>query len=308
MPLKIIAAVAQNGVIGRGNDIPWKLRDDLKLFQEHTMGHPVVMGKKTFHSIVNRIGKPLPGRENIVLTRHPNSLRCDGVTVLDDWNKVLERAEGHTLFVAGGAEIYKLALPHASEMYLTHIKAEVEGDTLFPEYSEGDWQAARVLERQAPDEKNEYPFTHWKYRRLRNAFIEMTNCRSDKQRTEMQTILERNHCPFCLENLKLYHDNEILWSGVHWLVSRNDYPYPGSGIHLIFFLKSHVTSISDLPSGAMEDLKDAIRWAENKFDLNGSGFFIRSGDPLATGATIRHLHGHLATSKERGDLVKFYLG
>jgi len=306
--LKIIAAMAKNGVIGREGQLPWeKLRADMAQFKEKTLGKPVFMGSKSYHALPLRF-RPLPGRENIVLTRQPHDWIDDPITLVNSIEPVLKRAETEDIWVVGGGSVYAQMMPYASEIHLTRVEADIEGDVVFPQWNEAEWELVEESPLHEADEQNEYPFMIQVYKRMRNQFIEMSNCRNDKQRDEMQLILHRNHCPFCMENLKRYHDNKILWSGLHWLVSKNDYPYPGSGIHLIFILKTHVTSIIGLPSGAMEDLKDAIRWAKTEFDLDGEGFFMRSGDPLATGATIRHLHGHMATSAHRGDPVKFYLG
>lgn len=155
----LVVAMTPDFVIGNGNDIPWrgKLPADFKHFRELTMGHPVVMGRKTFESI----GKPLPGRDNIVLTRDSNWKR-DGVEVLSDVHAVLrlarEKFAHKEIMILGGAEVYKLFLPIADRIEATLVHDESEGDTKFPEFDLQKWKAT-ASKRHEPDEKNLYPYT-----------------------------------------------------------------------------------------------------------------------------------------------------
>ena len=123
-PFKAIAAMSENRVIGADGKIPWHIPDEFKWFREATMGHILVMGRKTYASI----GRPLPGRKTVVLSRQP--LEIPGVTVVGSLDAVPR--EG-TVFIAGGAEIYRQALPYCAEIFLTVVKRKVEGDTFFPE-------------------------------------------------------------------------------------------------------------------------------------------------------------------------------
>ena len=123
-PLHAVVAVAQNGVIGRGNALPWKLRADLQRFKRITMGHALLMGRKTYESI----GKPLPGRQTIVLSRSP-STEFAGVSVASSIDQALEMVQQDALaFVVGGAEIYRLTMPRVTNLYLTRVLANIEGD------------------------------------------------------------------------------------------------------------------------------------------------------------------------------------
>jgi dihydrofolate reductase len=156
--LKIIAAVAENGVIGAADKLPWKrLSDDMDWFKHQTGHRPVVMGRKTFWSLPERY-RPLPNRENIVLTRHPEQLAGQQVTILGDFEAVLQRARLEDLFVMGGAEIYELALPYAHELYITRVHAFLTGDAFFPEWRQGGWSLT-FCERRASDDRNQYNFT-----------------------------------------------------------------------------------------------------------------------------------------------------
>lgn len=133
--IELVVAAARNGVIGRDNGLPWRLPDDLKRFKTLTMGHPILMGRKTFASI----GKPLPGRQNIVLTRDA-AFDAPGVSIVRSWEDAVAQADGGTLMVIGGAEIYRLALPVADRIHLTEVEATVEGDAHFPTIDPREWR------------------------------------------------------------------------------------------------------------------------------------------------------------------------
>jgi dihydrofolate reductase len=141
VPVAMIAAVAENGVIGAGNGIPWRLPTDFAHFKRTTMGKPLVMGRKTFESI----GKPLPGRTNIVVTRQ-RGYQPDGVLVIDSLVAALDHAQAIAaadgageVVVAGGGEIYREAMPLADRLYITHVSAAPAGDVRFPEIDPAIW-------------------------------------------------------------------------------------------------------------------------------------------------------------------------
>lgn len=141
MKLSIIVAQAQNRVIGINNNLPWHLPEDLRYFKQVTMGKPIIMGRKTFDSI----GRPLPGRTNIVITRD-GSYQPEGVKVVNSLEAARELAESictidgcDEAMVIGGAQIYEQALSLADRLYLTQVHADVNGDAWFPEFHPGDW-------------------------------------------------------------------------------------------------------------------------------------------------------------------------
>lgn len=136
MAISIVAAVATNRVIGNNGKIPWHLGDDLRRFKELTVGHSVVMGRKTWESI----GRPLPDRANYVLTRHKD-LQIPGVTVITELADLFKAVGNNTLFVIGGADVYRLFLPIADRMYLTHVHATPDGDVLFPQVEWPKWRS-----------------------------------------------------------------------------------------------------------------------------------------------------------------------
>jgi dihydrofolate reductase len=149
MKFTIIAAISENGVIGKDGDLPWRLKDDLQFFKEKTVGCPIIMGRKCHESL----GRPfLPMRENIVLTRNKElKLKgCKVVHTLEDAYKsctikVAASDEDCEVFVIGGSEIYKEALPFTDKMYLTTVSAEVDGDVFFPEFDRDEWDAKWLL-------------------------------------------------------------------------------------------------------------------------------------------------------------------
>jgi dihydrofolate reductase len=166
MHLALIAAVADNGVIGRDNTLPWHLPEDLKYFKRTTMGKPIVMGRLTYESI----GRPLPGRVNIVISRQ-SALRIDGVQVVADLPTALELAEATAsregvdeLVVIGGAQIYALALPLAQRLYLTEVHADVAGDAFFPAWDREQWQELQRQRHPASD-ANPYDYSFVVYER-----------------------------------------------------------------------------------------------------------------------------------------------
>jgi dihydrofolate reductase len=136
--LTLIAAVARNGVIGIANRLPWHLPADLRHFKALTLGHTVIMGRKTWESLPPNF-RPLPGRRNIVVTRN-GDYRAEGATVVSSLPAALAAAEGDEAFVIGGAQLYATALPLAQRLQLTEIDASYEGDTHFPAIDPGLWR------------------------------------------------------------------------------------------------------------------------------------------------------------------------
>lgn len=161
LPLTAVVAVAENGVIGRDNDLPWRLRTDLKRFRTITMGKPLIVGRKNWDAI----GRPLPGRDIIVLTRR-GDFAADGVQVAHDWDEAraiafasAAKSGAEEVIVGGGAEIYRLAMPRITRLRLTLVHAQPEGDVLFPPY---DPAAFRETFREAhpagPDDEHAFTF------------------------------------------------------------------------------------------------------------------------------------------------------
>lgn len=155
MKVSLIAAVADNGVIGRDNDLPWKIRDDMRFFVQTTRGHVVIMGRLNFEAM----GRPLPHRRNIVVTRDASYV-ATGAETAPSIEEALTRAEDsgeEEAFVIGGAQIYSLALPYAHRFYRTRVLADVPGDIVFPDFSPDGWRV-ETLQKGEVSSDNQHPF------------------------------------------------------------------------------------------------------------------------------------------------------
>lgn len=154
----MIAAMAKHRVIGKDQKMPWHLPADLAFFKKTTLGSPIVMGRKTYESI----GRPLPERLNIIVTRNANLkiAGCEVVTSLDQAMTVAHKKSNHSeeLFITGGAHLYTSFLAQADRLYLTLIDATLEGDTYFPDYTQYQWHQRERIDHQ-PDKKNSHPYS-----------------------------------------------------------------------------------------------------------------------------------------------------
>lgn len=165
MKISLVAAVARNGVIGRGGTIPWRLSEDMAHFRELTMGHPVIMGRRTWESLPDRF-RPLPGRRNVVVTRNPD-WHVVGAERAGSLEEALESLHGSVAaFVIGGAEIYREAMPLADELLLTEIDDDVEGDTFFPDWDRGAFEESS---RESHVSESGIPFSFVTYSRKRTS-------------------------------------------------------------------------------------------------------------------------------------------
>jgi dihydrofolate reductase len=155
--IALVAAVARNGVIGRDNGLAWHLSSDLKRFKALTMGKPMLMGRRTWDSI----GRPLPGRRTLVLTRD-RGFRAEGAEVVHDWEAALAAAAGTELMVVGGAEIYALALAQADRLHLTEVVAEPDGDVRFPAFDRAQFRETfREAHPAGPRDEHAFAFVDW---------------------------------------------------------------------------------------------------------------------------------------------------
>ena len=158
--ISIIVAMGRNRAIGRDNSLVWHLPADLKHFKETTMGKPLIMGRKTFESV----GKPLPGRTNVVVTRS-KEFSAPGCIIADSLEQALSKVDGEPeIFIAGGGEIYRQAIPLTDKMYITIIDHDFDADTHFPKFSEKEW---KIVEEnyQPANQKNQYPMVFRTYER-----------------------------------------------------------------------------------------------------------------------------------------------
>ncbi len=171
--LSMIVATADNNIIGKDNDMPWHLPADLAYFKKVTLGKPIIMGRKTYESI----GRPLPGRRNIVISRDETyipkgkgaAIGVDVVTSVEQALSLVDGSDGNEavdeIMVIGGGAIYQHCLPNADRLYVTHIKAAIDGDTQFPNYDDGNWRKTDSELRQS-DDKNAYDLDFCVYQRV----------------------------------------------------------------------------------------------------------------------------------------------
>lgn len=166
LPLALIAALAQNRVIGRDNQLPWHLPADLKHFKALTLGKPIIMGRKTWDSL----GRPLPGRLNLVVSRQAG-LQLEGAEVFASLEDAVARAEAwareedaEEVMLIGGAQLYTQGLEHGDRLYLTRVELAPEGDAFFPEVPDADWRLASSIEHEASDTTPAYAFQVWERR------------------------------------------------------------------------------------------------------------------------------------------------
>lgn len=159
--LSIVVALTENNVIGNGNALPWRMSDDLKRVKALTMGHHLIMGRKTYESI----GRPLPGRTTVIITRQTD-FKAEGCTVVSSLKEAIEVSKQDTeAFIFGGGEIFQQALPLADRLYVTRIHTVISGDTHFPDIDPSTWKLVDQKEFPA-DEKNQFACSVITYERL----------------------------------------------------------------------------------------------------------------------------------------------
>jgi dihydrofolate reductase len=160
MRLSLIVAMSENRVIGRGGQLPWHLSSDLRRFKRLTMGHHMLMGRKTFESL----GQLLPGRTTIVMTRQEEYELSGGLVVHDLEHAMRLAEQDDEMFVIGGGDIFRQALPMAEKLYITRVHAEIEGDVVFPDVTWNEWE---LIEQQhfTADERNDFDTTYCVYER-----------------------------------------------------------------------------------------------------------------------------------------------
>lgn len=298
--VSLIVAVARNGVIGNKGKIPWHLPDDLKRFKTLTMGHVVVMGRKTWDSLPEDF-RPLPGRINIVLSRQegfhpPGAFTCASVERVLSYAG--ERGKPEVFFI-GGAEVYRQVLPLANRIYRTLLVTDFEGDAHFPELDEDDWGVVESIDHLA-DQKHAVAFSFQTLiRRKPEEFLNLAHSRGREQEELMRRIISDGVCPFCREHLEKYHPKPILKETRSWVVTENMLPYDGARLHLLFIYKEHKVNLGELPIDAADELLGLLRWAGSHFGLQGAALIFRYGETNFTGASVTHLHGHLVVGGPR---------
>jgi len=165
MEIAMIAAVAQNGAIGKNNDLVWSLPDDMKYFMNTTKDHFIVMGRKNYESLPPKF-RPLPNRTNVVITRQP-TFKLDNAFVVHSLEEALafcKKEKQKKIFIIGGGQIYEQTLPHTDTLYITEIHQSFDGDTFFPNYNKDEWQEVS-REHHPIDERHSHSFDFVVYKR-----------------------------------------------------------------------------------------------------------------------------------------------
>lgn len=317
--ISIIAIMSRNRVIGQGGNMPPELDipSDKKRFARitRTGTKTVIVGRKTQESIGRKLGEPLKGRRTMMLTRNPLQYTSTGDTIVYDDPLVLlgvARSVEGEIFVIGGEEVYRLFLPYADKIYLTIVDVHLEGDAFFPEWNQDEWSEVEREDVYANininNERHNYKFLTLR-RKPKPVYIEMENVRGEEQRRVMQKILEKGHCPFCEENLLLYHNAPIHWKGGYWIVTENQWPYSGKGQHLMLILCRHAVSPTELRAEEWAELGEHVTRATQQFGFKGGAVAMRFGNMLLSGASIAHLHVQLIEpSPDAPEPLRIFLG
>lgn len=305
--ISIYVATAENNVIGNKNDLPWYLPDDLKRFKQVTTGHTVIMGRKTFESIVARLGHPLPNRSNIVISR--TLAPGEGYEVIGSVTEALKLVKtDEEAFVIGGAQIYETTLPSAAKIYLTRVKAKIDGDSYFPELMPSEWREMSS-EKHLKNGKNEYDYEFVEMQRIGQAGqYNFSASRSRAQAENMQWLQAEGKCFMCYQNLVAYKNNRIEFETKHWVATLNAYPYDHTSLHLILVSRRHVKTMADLTSDERADLGEAIFRVEHHYKLDSYAVGMRNGDFRFNGGSVEHLHAHVIVGQrdpEKFEKVRF---
>ncbi len=309
MELNITVAISDNGVIGKnGNDL-WNMPAHLERSGQLTKkADRIVIGRATHDFKVARLRKQIPKRETIVITGNRNYIARTGYKVAHSFEDAINSINNsEQVFVIGGAEMYRLAMPYADRIYVTRLHTEIDSDILFPEISSSEW---KIVSKASSYRNNlnpyDYSFEVHERRELRKNI--MTNKGSTKftnpnasHNPKLRSLLEgyqkNGICPFCPEHLLPDHTREILKTGHYWLITHNAWPLPHTKHHFLLILhKRHVDDIGDLTPEEWSELLDHYRYLKAKFQIQGCGFFIQSGDITKNKSSIAHTHVEIAES------------
>jgi dihydrofolate reductase len=289
--LALIAAVADNMVIGDKGKLPWLLPADLKRFREITSGKTVIMGRNTYESIVGYRGGPLPDRQNIVLTSN-QGFHAKGVEVASNMGQAIKQAMNEDVFIIGGSRAFEEGLGLADVLYLTEVHANIDGDVHFPDFDKSLWEEIAREPHQA-DEKNQYDYDFVTYRRKRDTGYNLGVARSVAQRQQMHELASRGICNFCQKYIRTEQKYPIELETEHWVVKKNDYPYERTSLHLMIIPKRHIKTFSELNLAEQADFGVIIARAESQWKLTSYALGMRSGDMHYNGGSVEHLHAHI---------------
>jgi dihydrofolate reductase len=309
LTLNIIVAMDSMEVIARGGDLPWgrSMKSDLKHFKELTTGKSIVMGRKTLQAI----GKALPNRRNIVLTRDPN-FTAENCEVARSWDEARELVKDEeSVFVIGGAEVYKEAMNHADKLYVTRVKYISSGGERserlhFPIIDDRQWQRTEVTDHPA-DDNNPHPYRFEVWERVAGKpsgekHVDVANAYTPEYRTALERITEQGGCPtsFCGDGAD-YHNQPMLSEGEYWKVTINNFSYQQAEHKFLVIHKKHIQDFAEISPEAWIEFQDIVNQLVTKYQITGGAVLMRFGDSKRTGASVVHLHGHLVVGYPRGE-------
>lgn len=294
----ILVAYDQDRSIGLENALPWAghLAADMRHFKQTTTGNVVLMGHTTYQSI----GKPLPGRENRILTRQQN-LKIPGCRVYTDTDEalVMDYSDERSLFVIGGEQIYNQYLRASRFITASVINHRFNGDTFFPQIAADEWELISS-EEVDPINSDDYRFSLETFKR-KYEFIDTSKARSAEQYEQFRRIELAGECPFCPDAIEKSDPAEMNVIGHEqgWTVISNMIPYENSDVHLVVISNRHVRSPAELSQDEWADLHGVIQ--KYTAELPYGGIAMRFGDFTQTGASVAHLHVHVIKPLENLD-------
>lgn len=301
----IIVAYGENGEIGKDGQMPWpKMPADLRHFKASTLGHTVIMGRKTYDSI----GRALPERRNIVVSRDPD-LRLKDAEVFGSPEEALDECiDDDEIFVIGGGELYRRTMPLARIIVATEIDSAFEGsDTFFEKPTAPEWvEETREHHDKDGSDPFDYDFVTYKSNKL---IVDLNKALNrPKYLDELRSIEASGLCPFCEMRFTQNEENELIDEGNYWTVTQNYNPYEGTSRHLMLVPKRHIERPSQLGPRSQLESQQLI----NKYtsEMNAGGVAYRFGQLERTGASVAHLHIHIMelTEEPVTELTRFKIG
>ena len=299
--LHLIVGYDTNRAIGFDQDMPWgrDLKDDLANFKQLTSGNTVIMGRKTYESI----GRPLPNRMNIVISRQKD-LSIDGVTVVSSLDEVQGLELPGTPYIMGGSQIYSLALPYVSKIIATEVNHSFgEADSYFDEL-DGSWvESSR--KHHAADDRNAYNFDIVEYSRIstdsRLVYVDPSKVRSEDQLAEYERIFRDGVDPFSIEHRAEYTQGTRLYDGEYFWLFQNNWPYKNTRRHIMAVTRQHQVYMEDIPRGAGNELFQQYAELEKSDGYSLATICARFGFVMWTGASVAHFHTHLLIPEDGED-------
>lgn len=313
MKISIIVAMSRNRAIGINGNLLWHLPADLKRFKKLTSGHTVIMGRKTHESIIKRLGRTLPNRVNIVVSSNLALINlgiggCVAVKSLEEAFDIAKQdARQKEIFIIGGEQMYRSALPFVDRIYSTLVHTDSEGDTFFPILDHEEWE---IIKSESHSQDREHSFScdfiTLDRKKRKQKVVDPRFAKSEEYKGVIETIASEGKCPFCADNFK-YHKNPILKKSKKWFITKCSWPYENTQRHFLIIGYEHKEKLSQMGENDWKEVGLLADWATSKFKLEGGALALRFGDTDYTGATVCHLHFHLITP-QKSKTVNFPIG